>query len=163
MKSDFLWGGAVAAHQCEGGWNKGGKGVSIADVMTAGANNVKRRITQGVVDGENYPNHTAIEFYDNFKEDIKLLAEMNFKCFRTSIAWSRIFPNGDEQYPNEEGLVFYDALIDECLKYNIEPVITLAHFEMPYGLVKNYGGFRNRKCIDFFVKFAEVCFKRLQR
>ena len=89
-----------------------------------------------------------------------LFAEMGFKCFRTSIAWTRIFPKGDELEPNEEGLKFYDDLFDELLKYKIEPVITLSHFEMPYHLVKEYGGFRNRKCIDFFVRFAETCFER---
>lgn len=158
--SDFLWGGAVAAHQAEGAWNEDGKGISIADVMTAGANGVKRRITDGVVDGENYPNHEAIDFYHHYKEDIALFAEMGFKCFRTSIAWTRIFPNGDDEQPNEAGLKFYDDLFDECLKYGIEPVVTLSHFELPYNLVIKYGGFRNRKCIDFFVKYAKVCFKR---
>ncbi|MDR0409432.1 MAG: 6-phospho-beta-glucosidase [Spirochaetaceae bacterium] len=157
---DFLWGGAVAAHQLEGGWKKGGKGISVADVMTAGANGVERRITDGVAPDEYYPNHEAIDFYTRYKEDISLFAQMGFKCFRTSIAWTRIFPKGDEESPNEEGLRFYDDLFDECLKHGIEPVITLSHFEMPYHLVKNYGGWRNRKCVDFFVKFAVVCFKR---
>ena len=160
FRNDFLWGGAVAAHQAEGAWNEDGKGVSIADVMTAGANGVPRKITDGVIEGENYPNHEAIDFYHRYKEDIALLAEMGFKCFRTSIAWTRIFPHGDEETPNEAGLEFYDKLFDECLKYGIEPVVTLAHFEMPYYLVKQYGGFRSRKCIDFFVRFAETCFKR---
>lgn len=160
FREDFLWGGAVAAHQAEGGWNEGGKGISIADVMTAGANNVPRRITDGIIDGEKYPNHEAIDFYHRYKEDIKLFAEMGFKCFRTSIAWTRIFPNGDDEKPNEEGLKFYDDLFDELHKYGIEPVVTLAHFEMPYNLVKKYGGFRDRRCIDFFVKYATTCFER---
>ncbi|BDR57998.1 6-phospho-beta-glucosidase [Xylocopilactobacillus apicola] len=160
LRSDFLWGGAVAAHQLEGAWQEGGKGISVADVMTAGANGVERQITDGVKPGLNYPNHEAIDFYHHYPEDIKLFAEMGFKCFRTSIAWTRIFPKGDEATPNEEGLQFYDDLFDECLKYNIEPVITLSHFEMPYYLVENYGGWRNRKLIDFFVNFAEVVFKR---
>ncbi|WAA11706.1 6-phospho-beta-glucosidase [Fervidibacillus halotolerans] len=157
---DFLWGGAVSAHQLEGGWNKGGKGVSVADVMTAGRYGVPRKITDGVIEGLYYPNHEAIDFYSRYKEDIKLFAEMGFKCFRTSIAWTRIFPNGDDEEPNEEGLRFYDQLFDELLKYNIEPVVTLSHFEMPYNLVKKYGGFRNRKCIDFFVKFSETVMNR---
>jgi 6-phospho-beta-glucosidase len=160
---DFLWGGAVAAHQLEGGWQEGGKGISVADVMTAGANGVERKITNGVIAGENYPNHEAIDFYHRYKEDVELFAQMGFKCFRTSIAWARIFPKGDEDTPNEEGLRFYDDLFDECLKHGIEPVITLSHFEMPYHLVTQYGGWRNRKCIDFFVKFAVVCFKRYAR
>ncbi|MFT8458836.1 MAG: 6-phospho-beta-glucosidase [Liquorilactobacillus ghanensis] len=156
----FLWGGAVAAHQFEGGWQDGGKGISIADVMTAGDNNKPRQITNGIKAGENYPNHEAIDFYHHYKEDVKLFAEMGLKCFRTSIAWTRIFPNGDEDQPNEMGLQFYDNLFDELLKYGIEPVITLSHFEMPYHLVTEYGGWRNRKLIDFFVKFATVVFKR---
>lgn len=160
LRKDFLWGGAVAAHQLEGGWNEGGKGISVADVMTAGANGVERRITNGVLPGENYPNHEAIDFYHHYKEDVALFADLGLKCFRTSIAWTRIFPNGDEQTPNEEGLQFYDDLFDECLKNGIEPVITLSHFELPYHLVTEYGGFRNRKLIDFFVHFAEVVMTR---
>ncbi|WP_413538603.1 6-phospho-beta-glucosidase [Enterococcus malodoratus] len=160
FKENFLWGGAVAAHQLEGGWQDGGKGVSVADVMTVGAHGTPRRITNGVLEGENYPNHDAIDFYGRYKEDVKLFAELGLKCFRTSIAWTRIFPNGDETEPNEAGLQFYDDLFDECLKYGIEPVITLSHFEMPYHLVTEYGGWRNRKMIDFFAHFAEVCFTR---
>lgn len=160
FKENFLWGGAVAAHQLEGGWQDGGKGVSVADVMTVGAHGVPRRITNGVLEGENYPNHEAIDFYGRYKEDVKLFAELGMKCFRTSIAWTRIFPKGDELEPNEAGLQFYDDLFDECLKYGIEPVITLSHFEMPYHLVTEYGGWRNRKMVDFFAHFAEVCFTR---
>ena len=157
LKKDFLWGGALAAHQFEGGVLNTSKGYSVADVMTAGAHGVPREITDGVVEGKYYPNHVGIDFYGHYKEDIAMFADMGFKCFRTSIAWTRIFPLGDEEEPNEEGLQFYD---DELLKYGIEPVITLSHFEMPYHLAKEYGGFMNRKTIDFFVKFAEVCFKR---
>ncbi len=160
FQKGFLWGGAVAAHQLEGGYDKGGKGLSIMDVVTAGDVNTKRRVTDGIIEGEFYPNHDAIDFYGHYKEDIQLFAEMGFKCFRTSIAWTRIFPNGDEENPNEEGLQFYDDVFDECRKYGIEPVITLSHFEMPLHLVQKYGGWRSRKMIDFFVRFAEVCFKR---
>lgn len=160
LPENFLWGGAVASHQLEGGWNKGGKGVSTADVLTAGRHGVPRKITDGVLEGFYYPNHEAIDFYSRYKEDIKLFAEMGFKCFRTSINWTRIFPKGDDEVPNEEGLKFYDDLFDELLKYNIEPVITLSHFEIPYNLVKTYGGFKNRKCIDFFVKFSETVMRR---
>lgn len=160
LPDDFLWGGAVAAHQLEGGFREGGKGLSIADVMTAGANGIERQITNGILPGKNYPNHEAIDFYFRYKEDIRLMAEMGFKCFRTSIAWTRIFPNGDETEPNEEGLQFYDDMFDELLKYQIEPVVTLSHFEMPYYLVEKYGGFRNRKLIEFFVRFAETVMKR---
>ena len=134
--------------------------MSTADVLTAGAHGVERKITDGVVENENYPNHRGIDFYHRYKEDIALFAEMGFKCFRTSIAWTRIFPTGEEEEPNEEGLQFYDDLFDELLKYNIEPVVTLSHFELPYHLVKKYGGFRNRKVIDFFVKFATTVMER---
>ncbi len=160
LPKDFLWGGAVAAHQVEGGWDQGGKGPSICDVLTGGAPGVPREITHQVEAGKYYPNHEAVDFYGRYKEDIKLFAEMGFKCFRTSIAWTRIFPQGDETQPNEEGLKFYDDMFDELLKYNIEPVITLSHFEMPLHLVQQYGGWTNRKVVDFFVRFAEVVFER---
>ena len=156
----FLWGGAVAAHQLEGAWQAGGKGPSVADVMTVGGPGVPREITDGVLPGKYYPNHEAIDFYHHYKEDIALLAQLGFKCFRTSIAWTRIFPNGDEETPNEAGLKFYDDLFDEMHKYGMEPVITLSHFEMPYHLVTEYGGWRSRKLVDFFVRFAKVCFER---
>ena len=119
-----------------------------------------RRITDGVVPGERYPNHTGIDFYHTYKEDVKLFAELGFKCFRTSISWSRIFPRGDEQQPNEAGLQFYDDLFDELLKYGIQPVITLSHFEMPYALAKEYGGWMNRHMIDFFVHYAVTVMER---
>lgn len=159
---DFLWGGAVAAHQVEGGWNKDGKGVSVVDVLTKGAHEVPRVITDSVESDQFYPNHEAIDFYGHYKEDIALFAEMGFKCFRTSIAWTRIFPNGDEATPNEAGLQFYDDLFDELLKYGIEPVITLSHFEMPNHLVKHYGSWANRQVIDFFVKFSQTVMERYQ-
>ncbi|MCK1161683.1 6-phospho-beta-glucosidase [Streptococcus uberis] len=157
---NFLWGGALAAHQFEGGVLETSKGLSVADVMTAGAHGVSRVITDGVLEGNYYPNHVGIDFYHRYKEDIAMFADLGFKCFRTSIAWSRIFPNGDETEPNEEGLQFYDNVFDELLKYGIEPVITLSHFEMPYHIAKEYGGFMNRQTVDFFVKFAEVVFRR---
>ncbi|MCK1189459.1 6-phospho-beta-glucosidase [Streptococcus uberis] len=157
---NFLWGGALAAHQFEGGVLETSKGLSVADVMTAGAHGVPRVITDGVLEGNYYPNHVGIDFYHRYKEDIAMFADLGFKCFRTSIAWSRIFPNGDETEPNEEGLQFYDNVFDELLKYGIEPVITLSHFEMPYHIAKEYGGFMNRQTVDFFVKFAEVVFRR---
>lgn len=157
---NFLWGGALAAHQFEGGVLETSKGLSVADVMTAGAHGVPRVITDGVLEGNYYPNHVGIDFYNRYKEDIAMFADLGFKCFRTSIAWSRIFPNGDETEPNEEGLQFYDNVFDELLKYGIEPVITLSHFEMPYHIAKEYGGFMNRQTVDFFVKFAEVVFRR---
>ncbi|AYV67978.1 6-phospho-beta-glucosidase [Niallia circulans] len=160
MPKDFLWGGALAAHQFEGGWNQGGKGPSVVDVMTAGAHGVPRKITDLIEEEQFYPNHEAIDFYHRYKEDIALFAEMGLKCLRTSIGWSRIFPKGDELEPNEEGLRFYDQVFDELLKYGIQPVITLSHFEMPLHLARKYGGFRNRKVVDCFVRFAEACFHR---
>lgn len=160
FSDDFLWGGAVAAHQFEGGYDQGGKGLSVVDVLTAGAHGTPRRITETVEEGEYYPNHEAIDFYHRYEEDISLFAEMGLKCFRTSIAWSRIFPLGDEHEPNEEGLRFYDDLFDELLANGIQPVITLSHFELPLHLAREYGGFRNRKLVDFFARFARVCFER---
>ncbi len=160
LPKNFLWGGAVAAHQLEGAWNVDRKGPSVSDVLTAGSKDVMRKITDGVVDGERYPNHDGIDFFHTYKEDIALFAELGFKCFRTSIAWTRIFPNGDEAEPNESGLRFYDDLFDELLKYGIEPVITLSHFEMPYHLAKEYGGWMNRKLIDFFVHYSTVVMER---
>ncbi|CUO72948.1 MULTISPECIES: 6-phospho-beta-glucosidase [Clostridium] len=157
---NFLWGGAVAANQCEGAWNVHGKGVSTADVATAGSREKKREYTDGVIEGKYYPSHEAIDFYHRFEGDIALLAEMGFKCFRTSIAWTRIFPNGDESEPNEEGLKYYDRLFDECLKYGIEPVVTISHYEMPYALVEKYGAWRNRKLVDFYVNYCEAIFSR---
>jgi 6-phospho-beta-glucosidase len=162
MKDDFLWGGAVAAHQIEGAWDVDGKGVSIADISLAGDVNKPRELTDGVIEGGNYPNHRGIDFYHTYQEDIALMAELGIKVFRTSINWTRIFPRGDEEQPNEAGLAFYDALFDELLAHDIEPVITLSHFEMPYTLSKEYGGWSNRRLIDFFVRFAEVVFKRYQ-
>ncbi|WP_146923695.1 6-phospho-beta-glucosidase [Alkalibacterium kapii] len=157
---DFLWGGAVAAHQIEGAYDVDGKGLSTADVLTAGTQKTPRQITQGVLQGHYYPNHEAIDFYHRYKEDIKLFKELGLKAFRTSINWSRIFPNGDDAEPNEAGLQFYDDLFDELLKNGIEPVITLSHFEIPYALYENYGGLKNRKLIDFFVRYAETVMNR---
>lgn len=160
MRENFLWGGAIAAHQIEGAWQEEGKGPSIADVMTAGTKNTARRITDGVLPGEHYPNHEGIDFYYRYKEDIRLFAEMGFKTLRVSIAWTRIFPQGNEVEPNEKGLQFYDRLFDELLKHDIEPVVTLSHFEMPYHLVKEYGAWRNREMITFFERFATTVMER---
>ncbi|TYS31040.1 6-phospho-beta-glucosidase BglA [Bacillus pumilus] len=160
LPKDFLWGGALAAHQFEGGWNEAGKGPSVVDVMTAGAHGVARQITETIEETKFYPNHEAIDFYHRYKEDIAMFAEMGLKCLRTSIGWSRIFPKGDEAEPNEAGLQFYDDVFDELLKHGIEPVITLSHFEMPLHLAREYGGFRSRKVAEYFAKFAEVCFNR---
>ena len=159
---DFLWGGAVAAHQIEGAWDADGRGPSISDVMTGGSASVPRLITDTVVDGLHYPNHTGIDFYHTYKEDIRLFAELGFKCFRTSISWSRIFPTGVEETPNEAGLKFYDDLFDELLKYGIQPVITLSHFEMPLYLAQHFGGWTSREVIPCFVRYAVTVMERFK-
>ena len=158
FREDFLWGGAVAAHQCEGAWQEGGKGISCSDVETAGDNvtGAPRRLTDGIIEGEDYPNHVGVDFYHRYKEDVALFAEMGFKAFRTSIAWTRIFPRGDEKEPNEEGLKFYDDIFDECHKYGIEPLVTMSHYEPPINLVLNYNGWYDREVIDMFVKYVDV-------
>lgn len=160
FREGFLWGGAVAAHQLEGAWNRDGKGPSTADHMTIGGLGRPREYTREILPDAYYPNHEAICFYDRYKEDIKLLAEMGFKCFRTSIAWSRIFPNGDDSMPNEKGLAFYDDLFDECRKYDIEPVVTISHYETPYALVEKYNSWLDRRVIDFYIRFCETIFTR---
>lgn len=157
---DFLWGAAVAANQCEGAWNVAGKKDSICDHLTAGSIHKNRKFTTEITPDQNYPSHDAVNFYYNYKEDIALLAQMGFKVFRLSIAWSRIYPNGDDELPNEEGLRFYDDVFDECLKYGIEPLVTLSHFEIPCNLVKKYNGFTDRKVVSFFERYAVTVFRR---
>lgn len=157
---NFLWGGATAANQCEGAWNEDGKGPSCADVMTAGSATKERVNTRTVKEGIYYPSHQAIDHYHHFKEDIALFAEMGFKCYRLSINWSRIYPTGLEEQPNEAGLAHYDAVFDECLKYGIEPVVTLSHYETPLGLVDAFGAWKDRRCIDVFVKYATTVMQR---
>lgn len=156
----FLWGGATAANQVEGGWNEGGKGASIMDYFTGGNSTAPRRITPALEPDAFYPNHGAVDFYHRYEADIALFAELGFKCYRMSIAWSRIFPKGDELEPNEEGLAFYDKVFNELQKYGIEPLVTLSHYELPMHLCTTYGGWQNCKLIDFFLRYAEVVFKR---
>ncbi len=160
LPENFLWGGAVAANQCEGAYDANGKGLSTADVMTAGRLGVPREYTGEVLEGKYYPSHQAIDFYHRFREDIALFAEMGFKCFRTSINWTRIFPQGDEMVPNEAGLKFYDELFDECTRYGIEPVVTISHYETPLALVKKYGSWSNRRMIGFYLNYCDAIFKR---
>ncbi|MDO5813577.1 MAG: glycoside hydrolase family 1 protein [Bacillota bacterium] len=180
---DFLWGGATAANQCEGAYNVGGKGLSIMDVATGGTKSTPRYVTlknkEGnkekvpmfdfhdlnggqleVFNDEFYPNHEAIDFYHHYKEDIKLFAEMGFKCFRMSIAWTRIFPNGNDEEPNEEGLKFYDNVFDELLKYNIQPVVTISHYETPLNLTHEWNSWVDRRNVDCYVKYCKVLFER---
>lgn len=160
FKDDFLWGGAIAANQCEGAFDEDGKGLSIVDVVRGSTLGVDRIIDDSIKDNVYYPSHEAIDMYHRYKEDIKLFAELGLKCLRFSINWARIYPNGDEKYPNEKGLEYYDNFIDELKKYNIEPIITLSHFETPLNLVTKYGSWRNRKLIDFFVRYCETVMKR---
>ena len=160
FKEGFLWGGATAANQYEGGFNEGGKGISDADVMSNGTHTTPRQITNGIEEGLYYPNHIASDFYHRYKEDIALMAEMGFKVFRLSINWTRIFPNGDEMEPNEEGLQFYDNVFDELKKYNIEPLVTISHYELPFYLTQKYNGWASRDLVDFYVRYCETLFTR---
>lgn len=157
---NFLWGGAVAGNQCEGAYLEDGKGLSVPDMLLGGDVNTPRTFLPQIDPEAFYPSHESIDFYHRYKEDIALFAEMGFKCFRLSINWGRIYPNGDDATPNEAGIAFYDSLFDECKKYNIEPLVTLCHYEIPWNIVVKYGGFANRKVIDMFVKYATTCFER---
>ena len=153
--ADFMWGGAVAANQCEGAYQEDGKGLSIQDIMPKG-------IKGAPTDAPTADNLklVAIDFYHRYKEDIALFAEMGFKVFRLSIAWSRIFPNGDDAKPNEKGLKFYDDVFDECRKYGMEPLVTISHYETPLHLAREYDGWRSRKLIEHYINFCRVVFER---
>lgn len=158
----FLWGGALAANQAEGGWREGGKGLTTVDMIPHGPHRLAVKTGQekrfALREDEFYPSHQAIDFYHRYKEDIALMAEMGFTVFRTSIAWSRLYPKGDELTPNAEGIAFYRDLFAECKKYNIEPLVTLCHFDVPMHLVIEYGSWRNRKMVEFFGRYARTCF-----
>lgn len=156
----FLWGGAVAANQCEGAYLEDGKKLSVPDMLLGGDVNTPRTFLPRQDATAFYPSHEAIDFYHRYKEDIALFAEMGFKCFRLSINWGRIFPDGDDAEPNEAGLAFYDSVFDECRKHGIEPLVTLCHYEIPWNIVTKYGGFSNRKVIDLFVCYATTVMER---
>ncbi|WP_045499669.1 glycoside hydrolase family 1 protein [Vibrio hyugaensis] len=152
----FLWGGAIAANQVEGSYNLGRKGLSTSDMLPNGIlspHQTREERTPGIKD-------VAIDFYNRYPEDIALFKEMGFNCLRLSLAWSRIFPNGDELEPNEEGLAFYDKIFDELAEHNIQPFVTLSHYEMPYALVENYGGWGDRRVIEFFERYARTVLER---
>ena len=164
----FLWGGAFAANQVEGGVREGGKGLSTADVFPRGDrkkggvfDRTYDQILQAASDPEDlkYPKRRGIDFYHRYREDIALFREMGFKALRFSISWSRIFPDGDEERPNEEGLAFYRSMICELKKNGIEPIVTLSHFEMPLHLCLKYNGWTDRRLIAYFVRFAETVFE----
>lgn len=181
---DFLWGGATADFQYEGGFGLGGRGLNTQDFVTDGSVTQKRQITLKLADGSRgtvnsleslpegaeaylyddqyYPSHNAVDFYHRYKEDIALMGEMGFNVFRFSICWSRIYPMGDEKEPNPEGLAFYSEVIDECHKHGIEPLITICHDEMPNHLAKAYDGWSSRHVIDMYVKYATTLFEHYQ-
>ena len=164
FRKDFLWGGATAANQLEGAYNEGGRGLANVDVIPHGKD--RRAVECGerkmydFEEGYYYPAKGAIDFYHHYREDIAMFGEMGFKTYRMSIGWSRIFPKGDEDEPNEEGLKFYEDVFRECHKYGIEPLVTITHFDCPMHLIKEYGGWRNRKLIDFYKKLVTVLFTR---
>lgn len=157
---NFLWGGAVAANQCEGAWDVDGKGPSTSDMCTNGSHTTPKRVTTKIEPGTLYPSHEAIDFYHHYEEDIALFAEMGFKCFRTSINWTRIFPTGMESQPNEKGLEFYDKVFDCCKKHGIEPLVTISHYELPYALVEKCNGWEGREVIGYFETYCKVIFER---
>ena len=160
LRKDFLWGGAVAANQFEGAWNVDGKGDSVSDHCTTGSAKTPKRVTINIDPGTLYPSHEAIDFYHHYEEDIALFAEMGFKVFRTSINWTRIFPTGMEDKPNEKGLEFYDKVFDCCKKHGIEPLVTISHYELPYALVAKYNGWEGRELIDYFMNYCKAIFER---
>ncbi len=164
FQKEFLWGGATAANQCEGGIFEDGRGLANVDVCPSGSDRsaviTGRRKMLKLDKNHHYPAAQAIDFYHHFREDIRLFGEMGFKVYRLSIAWTRIFPNGDETEPNEEGLRFYEEVFNECRKYQIQPLVTISHFDCPIYLIEKYGGWRSRKMIDFYLHLCETLFTR---
>ena len=163
----FLWGGATAANQCEGGYQEEGRGLSTVDTIPYGEDRFPvMRGDKNMLscdDEHVYPTHTAIDMFHRYKEDIALFAEMGFNCYRMSVAWTRIFPAGDEDKPNEAGLQFYDDIFNECKKYGIEPVVTICHFDTPIQLIKEFGGWKNRRMIDYYLKYCKTIFERYRK
>lgn len=183
FKEGFLWGGATAANQYEGGYLDGGKGLASADIITDGDQQTPRKVTVQMEDGSiryinrmmedvpqgakgvvvedcYYPSHVATDFYHHFKEDIALMGEMGFKSFRMSINWTRIYPNGDDAQPNEEGLRFYEEVFEECHRFGIEPIVTINHFDLPLHLATAYEGWLDRRTIGFFLTYCQTIFER---
>ena len=164
LPEGFLWGGATAGNQCEGGFGLGNKGTALVDVIPWGENRLN--VMLGKMDYKDlpedsyYPGREAIDMYHHWKEDISYMAEMGFKCYRFSFSWSRIFPTGEEDTPNEEGLKFYEDMIDELIANNIEPVVTICHFDIPLNLIEKYGSWRSRKVIDAYLKYCKAIFER---
>lgn len=160
FKKDFLWGGATAANQYEGGWDIDGKGISLPDVCTEGSREKPRRITPQIETNSFYPSHMATDFYHHYEEDIELAHELGFKIFRLSINWTRIFPTGMEEEPNEKGLLFYETVFARMKSRGIDPLVTISHYEMPYALIEKYNGWNSREVIDLYVKYCKVIFER---
>lgn len=164
MPDNFLWGGATAANQCEGAYREGGRGLSSVDVIPFGPDRMpvaRGQMKMLACDSEHsYPAHEAIDMYHHFKEDIALFAQMGFKCYRLSVSWTRIFPNGDDETPNEAGIRFYNDLFDECLRNRIEPLVTICHFDTPVALIKKYGGWKDRRMVDAYLRYCEVLFRQ---
>lgn len=157
---NFLWGGATAANQFEGGWDEGGRGPSVSDVITNGTKADPRKILLNMPPEYHYPSHHGSDFYHHWQEDISLMKEMGFKVYRMSISWSRIYPNGNETEPNEEGLRFYDKVFDALKEAGIEPLVTLSHYEPPMGLTKAYNGFAGRETIECYARYCQTVFSR---
>ena len=166
MPEGFLWGGATAANQCEGAYDADGRGLSSVDVVPFGPD--RGAVARGELKmlecdaSHQYPAHEAIDMYHHYKEDIALFAEMGFKCYRLSIAWTRILPNGDDAQPNKAGLAFYRSLFEECKRYGIEPLVTICHFDTPIALIKKYGGWKDRRMVDAYVRYCEILFDRFK-
>lgn len=154
----FLWGGATAANQFEGGWLEDGKGASVPDHIRGGTVSTPRLWDKEIDETIYYPSHEATDFYHHYKEDIALYGEMGFKCYRMSINWARIYPTGMEKTPNQKGLDFYHNVFAECKKYNIEPLVTISHYELPWGLSEKYNGWAGREVIDCYVRYAKTLF-----
>lgn len=162
LPQDFFWGGSIAAHQCEGAWDEGGKGLAMMDLVAAGSVDTPRHISRDFEPGFTYPSHTGIDFYHRYKEDIALFAEMGFKALRISVDWSRIFPHGDDPEPNEEGLAYYHAVIDELIAHGIEPIVTLYHFEMPVAVVREHRSWLSRETIELYLRFVRTVVESLK-
>ncbi|WP_412989501.1 glycoside hydrolase family 1 protein [Pediococcus siamensis] len=155
----FLWGGAIAANQAEGAWNVAGKGPDISDTLTHGI--MAKEIHTKIEENAYYPSHEAIDFYHRYKDDLELMHEMGFKCFRTSIAWSRIFPTGEEEKPSEAGLAYYEEMFSTMKRLGMEPVVTISHYETPLNLVTKYNGWTSKKLISLYLRYCKAIFKRL--
>ena len=159
---NFLWGSAISANQAEGAFCEGGRGLSNIDMIPYGQNRMSVKlgnVPKPTIHDEIYPSHTGIDFYHRYHEDLAMMAEMGLRVFRTSISWSRLFPQGDEETPNIEGINYYKQLFQECRKNGMQPLVTLSHFDIPMGFVEKYGSWRSRKVIDFFLRYAETCFR----